>query len=50
MKKLFTLLMLSIVAVMNVNAAEETLWEGDYNVDWDLPDGDPNREWGGGEG
>ena len=50
MKKLFTLLMLSIVAVMNVNAAEETLWEGDYNVDWDLPDGDPNREWGGGAG
>ena len=26
---------------------EETLWEGDYNVDWGLPDGDPNREWGG---
>ena len=29
---------------------EEDLWTGDYNVDWDLPDGDPNREWGGGEG
>ena len=39
-----------LVSVMAVNAAEETLWEGDYNVDWDLPDGDPNREWGGGEG
>ncbi len=50
MKKIFTLLMLSIIAVMNVNAAEETLWEGDYNVDWDLPEADPNREWGGGEG
>ena len=50
MKKIFTLLMLSIFAVMNVNAAEETLWEGDYNVDWDLPEGDANREWGGQEG
>ena len=26
---------------------EEDLWTGDYNVDWDLSDGDPNREWGG---
>jgi hypothetical protein len=26
------------------------LWKGDYNVDWDLPEADPNREWGGGEG
>ena len=50
MKKIFTLLMLSILTVMNVNAEEETLWEGDYNVDWDLPEADPNREWGGGEG
>ena len=50
MKKIFTLVMLSIFAVMNVNAAEETLWEGDYNVDWDLPEGDANREWGGQEG
>ena len=50
MKKIFTLLMLSIIAVMNVNAEEQTLWEGDYNVDWDLPEADPNREWGGGEG
>ena len=29
---------------------EEDLWTGDYNVDWDLPDGNPNREWGGGAG
>jgi hypothetical protein len=50
MKKLFTLVMLSILTVCNVNAAEETLWEGDFNVSWDLPEGDPNREWGGGEG
>ena len=47
MKKIFTFMMLSIFAVMNVNAAEETLWEGDFNVSWDLPEGDPNREWGG---
>ena len=44
MKKIFTFMMLSIFAVMNVNAAEETLWEGDFNVSWDLPEGDPNRE------
>ena len=47
MKKIFTFMMLSIFAVMNVNAAEETLWEGDFNVSWDLPEGDSNREWGG---
>ena len=50
MKKLITLVMLGIMTVLNVNAEETTLWEGDYNVDWDLPDGDPNREWGGGAG
>ena len=50
MKKIFTLVVLSILAVMNVNAEETVLWEGDWNVSWDLPDGDVNREWGGGEG
>lgn len=50
MKKIFTLVMLSILTVCNVNAKETTLWEGDFNVSWDLPDGDPNREWGGAEG
>ena len=45
MKKFFTLLMLSILTVMNVNAAETTLWEGDWEVNWDLPDGDEHREW-----
>ncbi len=34
MKKIFTLLMLSIFAVMNVNAEETTLWTGSYAVDW----------------
>ncbi len=50
MKKIITLVMLSILTVCNVNAKETTLWEGDFNVSWDLPEGDPNREWGGGEG
>ena len=50
MNKIFTLVMLSILTVCNMNAKETTLWEGDFNVSWDLPDGDPNREWGGGEG
>ena len=34
MKKIFTLVMLSILTVMNVNAEETTLWEGEYAIDW----------------
>ena len=34
MKKIFTLVMLSIFTVMNVNAEEQVLWEGDYAIDW----------------
>jgi len=34
MKKLITLVMLSIFAVMNVNAAEQTLWEGGTEINW----------------
>ena len=33
MKKFFTLLMLSILTVMNVNAAEHVLWTGSYAVE-----------------
>ncbi len=48
MKKLITLVMLSILTVINASAAETILWEGDYNVDWDLtPADNPNREWKG---
>ena len=47
MKQLFTLMMLSILTVMNASAAEETLWEGDWNVSWNLPDGDEHKEWKG---
>ncbi len=50
MKKIFFLVMLSILTVANVTAAEHILWEGDYNVSWNLPNGDANREWGGAEG
>lgn len=44
MKKIFTLLMLSIFTVMNVNAEEETLWTGDWYVTWNGTDG--HNEWG----
>lgn len=40
-------MMLSILTVMNASAAEETLWEGDWNVSWNLPDGDEHKEWKG---
>jgi len=46
MKKIFTLVMLSIFTVMYANATEETLWEGDWMVSWTLPDGDAHKEWG----
>ena len=32
---------------MNASAAETILWEGDWNVSWDLSDGDEHREWKG---
>ena len=34
MKKIFTLVMLCIFTVMNVNAEETTLWTGTHAVDW----------------
>ena len=52
MKKIFTLVMLSIFAVMNVNAEETTLWEGDWYVTWTISDNEPDasikmhKEWG----
>ena len=47
MKKLFTLLMLSIFSVTTISAEESVLWEGDYNISWELPDGDEHKEWKG---
>jgi hypothetical protein len=34
MKKLITLVMLSIFAMTNVNAEEQTLWEGSTDINW----------------
>lgn len=45
MKKIFTLLVLSIMAMTSIFAAETVLWEGSWYVSWDLPDGDEHKEW-----
>lgn len=45
MKKIFTMVMLCIFTVMSAQAEEKTLWEGDHIVDWELPEGNANREW-----
>ena len=47
MKKIFTLLMLGIFSVTTISAEENVLWEGDYNISWELPDGDEHKEWKG---
>ena len=45
MKKIFTFLVLSIMAMTSAIAAETVLWEGSWYVSWDLPDGDEHKEW-----
>ena len=45
MKKIFTFLVLSIMAITSAIAAETTLWEGSWYVSWELPDGDEHKEW-----
>lgn len=45
MKKIFTLMMLSIIAMATVFAEETVLWEGSWYVSWELPDGDEHKEW-----
>ena len=45
MRKILTLLALSLCSAISLHAEETTLWEGDHNVSWALPDGDPNKEW-----
>ena len=45
MKKIFTCLVLSIMALTTAIAAETVLWEGSWYVSWDLPDGDEHKEW-----
>ena len=45
MKKIFTFMVLSIMAMTTIFAAETVLWEGSWYVSWDLPDGDEHKEW-----
>ena len=45
MKKIFTFMVLSIMALTSAIAAETVLWEGSWYVSWDLPEGDEHREW-----
>ena len=45
MKKIFTCLVLSFMALATVIAAETVLWEGSWYVSWELPDGDEHKEW-----
>ena len=45
MKKIFTFLVLSIMAMTSAIAAEQVLWEGSWYVSWELPDGDEHKEW-----
>ena len=45
MKKIFTFLVLSIMAMTSIFAAETVLWEGSWYVSWDVPEGSEHREW-----
>ena len=45
MKKIFTFLVFSIMAMTGVIAAETVLWEGSWYVSWDEPEGSEHREW-----
>ena len=45
MKKIFTLLVLSIMAMTSIFAGETVLWEGSWYVSWDEPEGSEHREW-----
>ena len=45
MKKIFTCLVLSFMALTTAIAAETVLWEGSWYVSWDEPEGSEHREW-----
>ena len=45
MKKIFTCVVLSIMALTTAIAAETVLWEGSWYVSHSLPDGDEHKEW-----
>ena len=45
MKKIFTFMVLSLMAMTSAIAAETILWEGSWYVSWDEPEGSEHREW-----
>ena len=45
MKKIFTFMVLSIMAITSAIAAETLLWEGSWYVSWEEPEGSEHREW-----
>lgn len=45
MKKIFTFLVFSLMAMTSAIAAETVLWEGSWYVSWDEPEGSEHREW-----
>ena len=45
MKKIFTFLVLSIMAMTSIFATETVLWEGSWYVSWEEPEGSEHREW-----
>ena len=45
MKKTFTCLVFSFMALATAIAAETVLWEGSWYVSWDEPEGSEHREW-----
>ena len=47
MKKIFTFMVLSLMAMTSAIAAETVLWEGSWYVSWELPEGDEHKEWKG---
>ena len=34
-----------VESALLIIAAEKVIWTGDYYVSWELPDGNPNKEW-----
>ena len=45
MKKIFTFLLFSIMAMAAAIAAETVLCDGSWYVSWDEPEGSEHREW-----
>ena len=45
MKRIYSVLVLAIVALMSLSATERDLWTGSWSVSWDYPEGNEHREW-----